>query len=134
MVCLLFLQSFDWLAAFHLELLQAILFIAVLLSAAVFLATCFQYCSRGLPTTPFPDIHGSGGSLMVSGYGGLGLIPGQSAWECGRQSGTGLSLLRVLQFTVVIILLSLLHTHSFINYRCCIFLAIDRIIQQETLI
>jgi hypothetical protein len=28
-VLLLILQSFDWLAAFHLELLQAILFIAV---------------------------------------------------------------------------------------------------------
>jgi hypothetical protein len=27
--CLLFFQSFDWLAAFHPELLQAILFIAV---------------------------------------------------------------------------------------------------------
>jgi hypothetical protein len=42
---LLILQSFDWLAAFHLELLQAILSIAVLvyLSAAVFLATCFKY-------------------------------------------------------------------------------------------
>jgi hypothetical protein len=35
-------QSFDWLAAFHLELLQAILFIAVQLSAAVFLATLFN--------------------------------------------------------------------------------------------
>jgi hypothetical protein len=32
---LLILPSFDWLAAFHLELLQAILFIAVQLSAAL---------------------------------------------------------------------------------------------------
>jgi hypothetical protein len=52
----LILQYFDWLAAFHLELLQAILFIVVELSALVFLATCFQYCSRSLPTTFFPDI------------------------------------------------------------------------------
>jgi hypothetical protein len=37
------------LAVFHVELLQAILFIAVWLSAPVFLATCFKYCSRGLP-------------------------------------------------------------------------------------
>jgi len=49
-------QSFDWLAAFHLELLQATLFLAVQLSAPVFLATCFKYRSRGLPTVPFPDI------------------------------------------------------------------------------
>jgi hypothetical protein len=42
---LLIFQYFDWLTAFHLELLQAILFIAVKLSAPVFLATCF-----------FPDI------------------------------------------------------------------------------
>ena len=34
---LLILQYFDWLAAFHLELLQAILFIAVLVSDPVFL-------------------------------------------------------------------------------------------------
>jgi hypothetical protein len=34
---ILILQSVGWLAAFHLELLQAILFIAVQLSAAVFL-------------------------------------------------------------------------------------------------
>ena len=50
-------QSFDWLAAFHLESLQAILFIAVYLSSHVFLATCFKYCSRGLPTAFFfPNI------------------------------------------------------------------------------
>jgi len=54
-ILLLILQSFDWLAAFHLELLQAIFFIAVSLSAAVFLATCYKYCSRGLPTAFFPD-------------------------------------------------------------------------------
>ena len=53
---LLIPQSFDWLAAFHLDLLQAILFIAVQLSAPVFLATCFKYCSRGRPTAFFPDI------------------------------------------------------------------------------
>ena len=46
-------QSFAWLAAFHLDLLQAILFIAVKLSAPVFLATCFKYCSRGRPTAFF---------------------------------------------------------------------------------
>jgi hypothetical protein len=44
------------LAAFHLELLQAILFIAVELSALVFLAICFKYCSQGLPTNFFPHI------------------------------------------------------------------------------
>jgi len=53
---LLILQSFDWLAAFHLDLLQAILIIAVYLSAAVFLETCFKYRSRGLPTAFFPNI------------------------------------------------------------------------------
>ena len=54
-------QSFAWLAAFHLDLLQAILFIAVKLSAPVFLATCFKYCSRGRPTTFFfSDIVSSG--------------------------------------------------------------------------
>jgi hypothetical protein len=51
---LLMLQSFDWLAAFRLDLLQAILFITVQLSDAVFLATCFRYRSRGLPTAFFP--------------------------------------------------------------------------------
>ena len=50
------LQSFDWLAAFRLELLQAILFVAVYLSAPVFLATCLKYCGWGLPTAFFPDI------------------------------------------------------------------------------
>jgi hypothetical protein len=50
---LLILQCFDWLAAFHLELLQAILFIAVQLSAPVLLATCFKYYSRGLPMAFF---------------------------------------------------------------------------------
>jgi hypothetical protein len=49
----LILQSFDWLAAFHLELLQAILSVAEQLSAPVFLATCFKYCSRGLPIAFF---------------------------------------------------------------------------------
>jgi hypothetical protein len=46
LLLLLNFQSFDWLAAVHLELLQAILFIAVLQSALVFLATFFKYCSR----------------------------------------------------------------------------------------
>jgi energy-converting hydrogenase Eha subunit E len=50
------LQSFAWLATFHLDLLQAILIIAVQLPAAVFLVTCFKYYSRGLPTACFPDI------------------------------------------------------------------------------
>jgi hypothetical protein len=45
---LLNFQSFDWLVVFHLELWQAIIFIVVILSAPVFLATCFKYCSRGL--------------------------------------------------------------------------------------
>ena len=53
---LLIPQSFDRLAALHLQLLQAILFTAVSLSAAVFLATCFKYCSPGLPTAFFPNI------------------------------------------------------------------------------
>jgi uncharacterized membrane protein len=53
LLLLLLPQSFDWLAAFHLELLQAILFIAVQLSFPLFLATCFKYCSRGLPTAFF---------------------------------------------------------------------------------
>ena len=62
-VFLLIPQSFDWLAAFHLDLLQAILFIAVYPSAAVFLANCFNYRSRGLPTAlfskycSFKDVH-----------------------------------------------------------------------------
>jgi hypothetical protein len=56
MTTLLIIQSFDWLAAFHLELLQAILFIAVLLSAAGFLAICFKYCSPGFPQLFFSDI------------------------------------------------------------------------------
>jgi hypothetical protein len=50
------LQSFGWLAAFYLELLQATLFPAVQLSAALFLATCFKHSSQDLPTAPFPDI------------------------------------------------------------------------------
>jgi hypothetical protein len=53
---LLIFQSFDWLAAFYLELLQAIIFIAVQLSAPVFLATCFKYFIRDLPTAFFQDI------------------------------------------------------------------------------
>jgi hypothetical protein len=44
------------LAAFHPELLQGNLFIAVQLSVPVFLASCFKYCSQGLPTAFFPDI------------------------------------------------------------------------------
>ena len=52
---LLIPQSFDRLAAFHLDMLQAILSIAVWLSAAVFLAACFKYCSPGLPL-PFFQI------------------------------------------------------------------------------
>ena len=39
---LLIAQYFDWLAAFRLELLQAILSIAVLMSGAVILANCFE--------------------------------------------------------------------------------------------
>ena len=38
----LILRSFDLSAAFHLELLQTILFIALYLSAPVFLSTCFN--------------------------------------------------------------------------------------------
>jgi hypothetical protein len=38
-ILLLIPQSFDWLAAFHLKSLQAILFIAIKLSAPLFLAT-----------------------------------------------------------------------------------------------
>jgi hypothetical protein len=44
LLLLLILQYFEWLAAFHVELLQAILCI---LSALVFLVTCFKHCSRG---------------------------------------------------------------------------------------
>ena len=44
---LLIPQSFDWLTAFHLELLQDII------SIAVYLATYFKYCSRGLSTAIF---------------------------------------------------------------------------------
>ena len=53
LLLLLILQSFDWLTAFHLELLQAILFIAYKLSAPTFLATCFKVCSRDLPKVFF---------------------------------------------------------------------------------
>jgi hypothetical protein len=49
----LILQSFDWLPSFHLQLLQAIPFIAVKLSGLVFLAACSKYCSPGLPTAFF---------------------------------------------------------------------------------
>jgi hypothetical protein len=38
----LILQSFDWLEVLHMKLLQAIFFIAVQLSAALFMATCFN--------------------------------------------------------------------------------------------
>jgi len=41
-ILLLVLQYVDWLAALNLHLLQAILFIAVWLSAPMFLATCFE--------------------------------------------------------------------------------------------
>jgi len=50
---LLIPQPFDWLAAFHLDLSQGSMFIAVQLSAPVFLATCLKFCSRGLPTNLF---------------------------------------------------------------------------------
>jgi len=43
---LLVLQSFNWLAAFHLELLQAILFIGVYLSAPVFLPAVLSPVKR----------------------------------------------------------------------------------------
>ena len=59
LLLLLILGSFDWLAAFHLELLQAILFIAAQLSAPVFLVTCFKYCSPGLPIAFLTDIASS---------------------------------------------------------------------------
>jgi len=49
-------QSSDCLPPFHLQLLQATLPIALYLSAALFLSTRFKYCSRGLPTAPFPQI------------------------------------------------------------------------------
>jgi len=65
---LLILQSFDCLAALHLELLQVILFIAVLLSAPVFLTTCFNYCNRGLPTAFFFWILLLQGCLLQNGY------------------------------------------------------------------
>jgi hypothetical protein len=55
-ILLLMLQSSDWLAGFHLEFLQAVLFISVQLSTPVFLAICFKYCSRGFPKAFFPDI------------------------------------------------------------------------------
>jgi hypothetical protein len=70
---LLILQPFDWSAAFHLDLLQAILFIAVELSAAVFLATCFKYCSRGLPTALFPDVAPS--RMFITNWLGLIICP-----------------------------------------------------------
>jgi hypothetical protein len=50
------LQSFDWLAAFHLELLQAILVTAVQPSAALFLVTCCKHCSPRLATACFLDV------------------------------------------------------------------------------
>jgi hypothetical protein len=52
--CIFFFLSFSLLIGFRLELLQAIILIAVQLSAAVFLATCFKYRSPGLPTSLFP--------------------------------------------------------------------------------
>ena len=56
LLLILILQTFDRLAAFQLELLQAILFIAVKISAPLFLAICFKCCSQGLPTAFFPDV------------------------------------------------------------------------------
>jgi hypothetical protein len=44
----------DWLATFHLELLQSILFISVQLSAPVFLATCFNIVVEVFPRPPPP--------------------------------------------------------------------------------
>jgi hypothetical protein len=55
-IIIIILQSFDWLATFHMELLQATLVIAAQLPAAVLLATCFKYRSQGLPTALFLDI------------------------------------------------------------------------------
>jgi hypothetical protein len=63
---LLILQSLDWLAALHLKILQAIVFIVVQLSALVFLTTCFKYCIRGLPTDFFPDIAPSNSNRFQS--------------------------------------------------------------------
>jgi hypothetical protein len=64
----LIIQSFDWLAAFHLGSLQAILLIAVQLSAPVFLATCFKDFSRGLPTAFFFRILLLEGCLLQTRY------------------------------------------------------------------
>ena len=48
---LFILQSFDWLVGtFSSGIVASHFFIAVQLSAPGFLATCFKYCSRGLPT------------------------------------------------------------------------------------
>ena len=55
-ILLLNLQSFELLAPFHPELLQASLSIALQLSAAVFMSTCYKYRSPGLPTACFPHI------------------------------------------------------------------------------
>jgi hypothetical protein len=41
-VFFLILLSFYWLAAFHMKLLQAILFVTVYVSVPLFLATCFK--------------------------------------------------------------------------------------------
>jgi len=53
---LLIRQTFDWLAAFHMDFLQTILLTVVKLSASLFPATCCKYCSWGLPTAFFPQI------------------------------------------------------------------------------
>jgi hypothetical protein len=63
MFVLLILQSFDWLADFRLQLLQAILSIAVQLSAAVFLATCFNTAVQVFPR-PFFQIFLLQGCLL----------------------------------------------------------------------
>ena len=68
-VCLLLIpQTFDRLAAFHLEVSQTIIFSAVHLSAALFLASRFKYCSRGLPTAIFFRILLLQGCLLQALY------------------------------------------------------------------
>ena len=61
-------QSFDLLAAFHPDLLQAIISTAVQLSAAVFLATRFKFCSPGLPMALFFRILPLQGCLLQTRY------------------------------------------------------------------
>ena len=57
---LFILQSLDWFAAFLLELLQAIFFIALKMLASLSLVICIKYCNRGLPTAFSADIPPSG--------------------------------------------------------------------------